>query len=68
MLKKGKIKWFDSRKRYGFIETDDCSVFVHGSSLGDELWVPKDGDKVIFELIHSPKGKKADNVWQIKSE
>jgi len=30
----GRVKWYDARKRYGFIETGDGeSVFLHASSL-----------------------------------
>jgi len=61
----GNVKWFDSRKGYGFIEKEDGSgdVFVHYADIaGDGYRSLREGDKVKFEISQSPKGDKATNV------
>jgi CspA family cold shock protein len=60
----GKVKWFDSTKRYGFITVDDgTDVFVHQNDIeGDGPRRLMEGDLVEFELTPGPKGPKAANV------
>jgi CspA family cold shock protein len=61
----GKVKWFDSRKGYGFIEKEDGSgdVFVHYADISGEGYrTLNEGDRVKFEITQSPKGDKAKNV------
>ncbi|UCG30979.1 MAG: cold-shock protein [candidate division WOR-3 bacterium] len=61
----GKVKWFDSRKGYGFIEKEDGTgdVFVHYDDIvGDGYRSLNDGDRVKFEISQSPKGEKATKV------
>ncbi len=61
----GKVKWFDSKKGYGFIEKEDGSgdVFVHYADIvGDGYRVLREGDRVKFEIATSPKGEKALKV------
>ncbi len=64
-VKKGRVKWFDSRKGYGFIELEDGSgdVFVHFSDIeGDGYKTLEEGEQVEFEIINSDKGPKAAHV------
>ncbi|MBE0434082.1 cold-shock protein [candidate division WOR-3 bacterium] len=61
----GKVKWFDSRKGYGFIEKEDGTgdVFVHYQDIaGNGYKSLNEGDRVKFEIGQSPKGEKAANV------
>lgn len=65
----GKVKWFDKRKGWGFIELDDGSgdVFVHFSAIQDEGFrTLKRGEAVNLEVIEAEKGKQASKV--IRSE
>lgn len=62
---KGKVKWFNNQKGYGFITRDDGSgdVFVHYSAMkGDGFKSLAEGDNVEFEIVDSDKGPKAANV------
>jgi CspA family cold shock protein len=64
---KGTVKWFNSRKGYGFInsEEDGSDVFVHYTALAgreDEYKTLNEGDKVEFEVVEGQKGPQASNV------
>ncbi len=64
-VKYGRVKWFDSRKGYGFIELEDGSgdVFVHFTDIqGMGYRTLEEGQKVKFEIINTDKGPKASNV------
>jgi CspA family cold shock protein len=60
----GTVKWFDSKKGFGFIVNDEGKdVFVHFSSiLGDGFRALKDGEKVEYESFIGEKGLSARNV------
>ncbi len=61
----GRVKWFDSKKGFGFIEAAelDKDVFVHHSGIaGDGYHHLKEGDQVEFDLEETEKGPQAVNV------
>ncbi len=64
ILAKGFVKWFDTKKGYGFIEQpggDD--VFVHYTGIvGDGFKSLRAGEEVEFEIATGPKGPQATNV------
>ncbi len=64
----GRVKWFDNRKGYGFIEQDTGEdVFVHYSSIKtDGFRTLNDGEMVRFEVIQGPKGLLARNVARLE--
>jgi CspA family cold shock protein len=61
---RGRIKWFNSRKNYGFAVTDDNQeVYLHQRQiLGDQNIEPQQGQTVLFHVHYSPKGPEALNV------
>ena len=62
----GKVKWFDSRKGYGFIIGEQGQdVFVHYTSIvGEGFRALKDGESVQYELVQGDKGWQARNVMR----
>ena len=60
----GTVKWFDSKKGFGFIlNPDGQDVFVHFSSIeGDGFRALKDGERVSFEQLAGDKGLSAKRV------
>ena len=63
-MAKGKVKWFNDSKGYGFITGDDgTDAFVHHSDIQGEGYKSlTEGDAVEFEISQGDKGPKATNV------
>jgi len=66
---KGKVKWFNREKGYGFIQSEDGQdVFVHRTSLKPDGGTPTlhENDEVTFDITQGERGPKAINV--VKNE
>jgi CspA family cold shock protein len=63
----GNVKWFDSKKGFGFIiNPEGKDVFVHFTSIeGDGFRSLKDGEKVDYEQIQGEKGLLAQHVKRV---
>ena len=64
-MAKGKVKWFNNAKGYGFIlpESGEGDLFVHYSSIHMEGYKTlKAGQEVEFDTVAGPKGQHAINI------
>lgn len=61
---KGKVKWFDTKKGFGFIQSEEGNdVFVHYTSIVTEGFKNlEQGQEVTFELTEGKKGPQASTV------
>jgi CspA family cold shock protein len=63
-MEKGRVKWFNAEKGFGFIERDEGNdVFVHFSAINmDGFKTLEEGVEVEFEVVEGAKGPQAANV------
>ena len=65
---KGTVKWFNSKKGFGFIEREDKEkdAFVHASAVkAAGMRYLNEGDKLEFTLEDGPKGPAAVNLKKV---
>ena len=67
---RGRVKWFNNEKGYGFIEfTEKDDIFVHYSAINQNGYKSlSEGDCVEFTLLETSKGYQALNVSLVKNE
>lgn len=63
-MEKGRVKWFNAEKGFGFIERDNGNdVFVHFSAITMEGFKTlEEGSEVQFDVVDGAKGPQAANV------
>ncbi len=66
-MSEGKVKWFNERKGFGFIEKDGGGdLFVHHSAIQAEGFKTlSEGQRVSFDVVEGSKGPAAENVKPI---
>ena len=60
-MKKGKVKFFNTSKGFGFIADSESGqdIFVHVTGLKQDI---REGDSVVFDVTQGKKGLNAVNV------
>ena len=62
---KGKVKFFNAQKHFGFITgEDEKDYFVHVTGIEPGTRITE-GDKVTFDVEEGEKGPKAVNVKKV---
>lgn len=66
-MSEGKVKWFNERKGFGFIEQEGGSdIFVHFSAIQSSGFKTlNEGQQVSFDVVQGKKGPEAENVRAI---
>jgi len=66
-MARGKVKWFNNQKGYGFITPENGKdVFVHHSVIQGEGYKSlEEGQSVEFDIEQGPKGEQAVNVVKL---
>jgi CspA family cold shock protein len=66
-MPKGTVKWFNPKKGYGFLTSEDGKeIFVHFSSIqGEGFKSLREGDEVEFDITEGEKGEQATNVVKL---
>lgn len=61
---RGRVKWFNAEKGFGFIEQDSGSdVFVHHTAIqSDGFKTLEEGQEVEFVVAQGAKGPQANDV------
>jgi CspA family cold shock protein len=69
-MAKGKVKWFDAKKGFGFITKDDGGdIFVHHTGItGEGFKSLTQGQEVEFEVTEGDRGPKATNVRGVENK
>ena len=67
MRSRGRVKWFNERRGFGFIEQPNGDdLFVHYSAIqGEGFKTLEEGQEVEFDIVEGPKGLQAANVTRV---
>ncbi len=63
-MPEGNVKWFDSKKGYGFVEHENKDIFIHYTAFIEDFTL-NHNDIISFDIVDGEKGKKAQNISKI---
>lgn len=69
VMPKGKVKWFDAKKGYGFVAWENGKdIFIHYTEIVTKANFKKldQGDLIEFELVEGNKGLQAKKVFVVR--
>ncbi len=68
-MQRGKVKWFNENRGYGFIEYEEGpDIFVHYTAIeGNGFRTLSEGQDVEFEIKEGDKGLQAFRVMRVES-
>ena len=67
-MNKGKVKFFNISKGFGFItQNEGDDLFFHISALNDSVEVPSQGSKVEYDVGEGRKGPMAVNIREVRN-
>lgn len=67
---KGKVKWFNNQKGFGFLKAEDgTEFFVHYSGINstEKFKSLAEDENVVFDVIDTEKGRQAINVTVVET-
>jgi CspA family cold shock protein len=66
-MPRGRVKWFNENKGFGFIEQENGpDVFVHFSAIQQEGFKTlAEGEELEFDITEGAKGPQAANVKKV---
>jgi len=69
-MPRGKVKWFNDAKGFGFIEQEEGSdIFVHYTAITMEGFKTLSENQIVdFEVVDGPRGPQAANVVLVEGE
>jgi len=62
---KGKVRWYNKKKGYGFVKLVDEDVFIHHLEIKDKRYRPSENDVISFDVVSGEKGLKAKNIIKV---
>lgn len=68
-MEKGRIKWYNEKKGYGFVTSEEHGdLFLHSSGIKEYGYFGlQSDDEVVFDVMETGKGKQAVNVRPFKA-
>ena len=62
---KGKVKWYNARKGFGFISGEDGKdIFIHRTNIPEGIYLNED-DSVEFEIEETDRGLQATKLKKL---